>query len=133
MHVISLIYFRFGFLLSHVFNDSCILIFCCSIFLHAFTDLGLSQPEHATLEGFENFDLSDLTMGVDWSFAEVRLQVNITIKRALHVHTAPRSLMQSRFLFLSVLLNCFFVSLLIRKWLTILKQVILVVRKFKFN
>ena len=33
---------------------------------------GMIQPEHATLEGFENLDLSDLTLGVDWAFAQVR-------------------------------------------------------------
>ncbi|XP_028411600.1 fatty acid amide hydrolase-like isoform X2 [Dendronephthya gigantea] len=31
---------------------------------------GMIQPEHATLEGFENLDLSDLTVGVDWDFAQ---------------------------------------------------------------
>lgn len=32
---------------------------------------GLIQPKHATLEGFENLDVSDLTLGVDWSFVQV--------------------------------------------------------------
>ena len=32
---------------------------------------GMLQPEHATLKGFENLDLSDLTLGVDWDFALV--------------------------------------------------------------
>ena len=34
--------------------------------------IGMIQPEHATLEGLENLDLSDLTLGIDWAFAQVR-------------------------------------------------------------
>lgn len=38
---------------------------------------GLIQPEHATLEGFENTDLSDIKVGIDCAFAEVKLGLNL--------------------------------------------------------
>jgi hypothetical protein len=41
-------------------NAKCLLIY-----------IGMIQPEHATLKGLENLDLSDLTLGVDWAFSQV--------------------------------------------------------------
>ena len=61
------------------------------------------------------------------------LLINIVIKRALSASVSYSiGLSVGFFLLLSILLNCFFafISLLIRKWLTILKQVIFVVQKF---
>lgn len=33
--------------------------------------VGMIQPEHATLKDFENMDLSNLNIGVDWDYAQV--------------------------------------------------------------
>ena len=52
-----------------------------------FITIGMIQPENPTLEGFENLDLSDLTLGVDWDFAQVLIHEIKSIQENICLYT----------------------------------------------